>query len=75
MHAAFVQYSHSKSMQIGGSLCAVTSSSDTQITCSTPAHSIGEVEVQVNVDGKGRASGEGRFTYHLEVNSVSHCEG
>lgn len=53
----------------------MTSSSDTQIVCSTPAHSIGEVEVQVSVDGKGRASGRGRFTYLLQVNSISHCEG
>ena len=56
-------------------MCAVTSSSDAQITCSTPAHSVGEVEVQVRVDGKGRASGEGTFTYRLEVNSISYCEG
>ena len=53
----------------------ITSSSATQILCITPTHSIGEVDVQIAVDGKGRASGEGRFTYQLEINSISHCEG
>lgn len=62
-------------LQIGHSLCNISSSSGTQITCITPAHPIGEFDVYITVSGKGRASGAVTFTYQLEINSVSHCEG
>ena len=62
-------------LQIGGTLCSAITSNDTHITCTTPAHTIGEFDVQVSVDGKGRASGVGSFTYQLEINSISHCDG
>ena len=44
-----------------GSPVSCTVDSDTQITCSSPAHAAGEVEVVVTVSGEGAASGS--FTY------------
>lgn len=62
-------------LQFGAAACTVTVSTGTLLTCTTPPHDQGQVEVSVVVAGKGKASGEPLFTYNLQLSSVSHCSG
>lgn len=62
-------------LQFGGVACVVTLSTQTVLTCLSPSHAQGEVEVSVTVAGKGKASGMALFTYNLQLSSVSHCSG
>lgn len=61
--------------QFGAAACTVTVSTGTLLTCTTPPHDQGQVEVSVVVAGKGKASGAPLFTYNLQLSSVSHCSG
>lgn len=62
-------------LQFGGVACVVILSTETVLTCLSPSHAQGEVEVSVTVAGKGKASGMALFTYNLQLSSVSHCSG
>lgn len=62
-------------MQIGGSLCTIAMSNDTHIVCTTPPHTAGEFDIEVTVDGMGKADGVITFMYRLEINYLSQCDG
>ena len=62
-------------MQIGGSLCTIAMSNDTHIMCTTPPHTAGGFDIEVIVDGMGKADRVITFTYRLEINYFSHCDG
>ena len=53
----------------------MTSVTDAEVTCLTPAHVLGVWDVEVVVVGKGRASGTATFTYSVNITTVSHCSG
>ena len=55
--------------------CKVTTVTEVLITCVTPPHIPGNVEVNVAVFGKGTASGQAVFTYNVAISSISHCSG
>lgn len=60
---------------IGGSVCTITSSSDTQIVCTLGINSAGEYPVSVLINSKGLAANTTRFTYNLIVSSLSNSQG
>ena len=64
--------------QIGGSACRVTSSNETSITCTSPAHSPGSYDIDIAVEGKGQAVVNRtavKFMFGLELTSISHVFG
>ena len=63
------------SLQLGDAECRVTDSTDSHVTCVTPAHMEREVEVKVLEAGTGRASGMVTFTFDVQLSSISHCSG
>ena len=62
--------------QLGNAECSITSSNSTQITCVTPPHNRGSVDVAVSVEGRGSASSINvSFEFVTEVTHLSHCSG
>lgn len=62
-------------MQFDDAECGVISASSVQLICITPPHARGEVVVSVLVRTQGKATGTLRFTYIMEITSISHCSG
>lgn len=64
-------------VQVGGSVCGVTASNSTHIACTSTAHTAGEAEISITVDGKGLAivSSGTTFEYVLELTNISHVFG
>ena len=54
--------------------CAVSSATDTSITCSLPVKSAGEYVVVVHVAGRGLAASSPTISYELTVTSLSPTE-
>ena len=59
---------------IDGVDCAVTSATDSSITCTVGDHSAGEYEVEVHVNGKGNAMSGLEFEYVLAVDATTPSE-
>ncbi|CAF0756351.1 unnamed protein product [Brachionus calyciflorus] len=59
------------SVTIGGSICEVTSSTETEIKCTLGLNSAGDYPVILSVDPKGLAANNTIFKYSLIVSTIS----
>ena len=74
MKKNFKFFSDEVHISIGGSICNVTSSSDTQIKCTLGINGAGTYSIILLVDSKGLAQNTTQFTYNLAISSLSQTQ-
>lgn len=61
-------------VMFGNATCNITSSSNSSIECTLPAHPAGSVPVKVQVDGKGQSNTNVMFEFDLVLSGISPAE-
>ena len=68
-------FSNSNNVTIGGAICTVLSSTESEISCTLGEALAGTYPVTVSVHNIGNAAGSVTFTYILRVSAVSPVQG